>query len=364
MIGGVDGTEGKIEKWKVTFNLTPAEATLVVKDLQGQVIQPVQGNNVYELETGVYTYSASAEEYISKENERLEVYKETTFNVTLVLIYTQYTFANATDEQLEKTLNAHYNGIFNIADYWHVGDTRKIHINAIPSSDTISESHVAQDMTFVIIGFNHDDLVTQAGTRKKSALTIQCREVMGNKGNTEYSYFWGKYINGQSSSSNYTQSPRRTWFNEVFLKSIPESLQKLVKTVVKKNLANHTTTTNAPLNSNELIFLLSYPEVIGTVKSNYYLNNGVVGDYEGYQYEYYKTADNRIKYVNNNGAKSSTKADWWLRSPSSNYYDNRVNHGGYGYEWCYYWDTPNNVNEILGAFGGDSDKYLAPAFCL
>ncbi len=113
-----------------------------------------------------------------------------TVDVTLTSIYAQYTFEKATNAEIEKMLNAHYNGEINIEDYWHVGDTRLVHINAIPADNNNSTSHVAQDMTFVIIGINHDDLKDQIGSRTKAAITVQCREVLGNKGIYEQHYYW------------------------------------------------------------------------------------------------------------------------------------------------------------------------------
>ena len=77
-----------------------------------------------------------------------------------------------------------------MSEIWKVGDTRLIHINRISANSNNSKSHVVQDMTFVIIGFNHDDLTNQTGTKTKAAVTVQCREVLGNKGNEEQIYWW------------------------------------------------------------------------------------------------------------------------------------------------------------------------------
>ena len=96
--------------------------------------------------------------------------------------------------------------------------------------------------------------------------------------------------------------------------------------------------------------MLSYPEVYGTTKSTYYLNNGNVGEYEGIQYEYFKTNSNRIKYPNNNGSKGSDSGYWWLRSPST---------GGYAVCWLYVYTAYETSYT-----DGDGNYQLAPAFCL
>ena len=90
------------------------------------------------------------------------------------------TFADGTDEEISAMLEAHYQGKIDIEDYWSVGDTRVVHINAIPSDSNNTISHVAQDITMVIIGINHDDLQEQIGIRTKAAITVQCRECLGN----------------------------------------------------------------------------------------------------------------------------------------------------------------------------------------
>ena len=67
-------------------------------------------------------------------------------------------FATGTDEQIAAMLEAHYDGKINISDYWHIGDTRTVHINASGKSGDYTTSHAAQDMQMVIMDFNHDDL--------------------------------------------------------------------------------------------------------------------------------------------------------------------------------------------------------------
>ena len=312
MIGGVDKTGGeKIEKWQITFNLTPAEATLVVKDLNGQIIQPIQANNIYELETGIYTYTVTADKYISQEDVRLEVYKETIIDVQLQKELKIVPFADATDEQLEKMLNAHYNGEIDLSTIWKVGDTRKIHINAISSGNGNNKSHVEQDMTFVILDFNHDDLVNQAGTRTKSAVTIQCREVLGNNGTVEKVFYWGKkYMTNVN--DNWSTTPMRGWLNNYFITALPISLQPLIKTVTKKNFDNHTQNPSL-IDTNDRVFWLSHSEVFGGTDSHF--DKYLTLPLEGERYEYYKNSSYIQKYVNNNGDKSNKMSDWIGRGP-------------------------------------------------
>ena len=116
-------------------------------------------------------------------------------------------------------------------------------------------------------------------------------------------------------------------------------------------MAYHTKTDNAPLITQDKIWLLSYPEVHGTEPVSFYLNGNSPSDYEGTQYEYMKTVSNRLKYVNYDGTASSTRDYYWLRSPSSI-------SARYGFYWCYIND--NGIATSANA----STAGLAPAFCL
>ena len=263
------------------------------------------------------------------------------------------TFKDGTDAQIAAMLEAHYDGSIDIADYWSVGDERTVHLNATSTTSTKSKAHVAQNMTMVIIGINHDDLKTQQGTRTKAAITVQCRETLGNKGSEEDEYYWGTSHYPVQDTENYTTSPLRTWLNGAFISAMPTTFGALVKTVNKKNLAKHTTSSGAPVNSEDKAFLLSYPEVFGTTKYSYYLNNGDVGTYEGTQYKYYQTSANRTKKPNNNGSKGSGSGYWWLRSPSS-YYNSST-----GYRWCRV-----NSDGTADYSSGNGTLGLAPAFAL
>lgn len=122
MIGGVDLQGGKVEKWLVTFNLTPENAEFVLKDIKQNVVTPENRGGVltYKIKTGIYYYTANADKYISKEDVRVAIYEETTIDVILQKEVEIVPFSTATDEQIEKMLNAHYNGEIDISEYWKV----------------------------------------------------------------------------------------------------------------------------------------------------------------------------------------------------------------------------------------------------
>lgn len=205
------------------------------------------------------------------------------------------TFADGTDEEIAAMLDAHYAGTINIADYWSVGDMRTIHLDAMAATG-VSESHVAQDQQFVIIGIEHDDLKTPINGHTKAAITIQPLRMLSN--GTEYE---PGYMNSSNTSSGgWEGCARRTWCNSVFVNAFPLAIKNLIKTVY--NSANLTTTSDNA-------FLLSETEVFGTKKYS-------AGNTEGTQYEYFKTSSNRVKYSGNATSQGSA-ARWWERSPSS-----------------------------------------------
>lgn len=256
---------------------------------------------------------------------------------SVIIAPTVTDFATITDEQLAEILDLHYKGVLDVADYWHVGDTRVMHLNAITAT-TGGEAHVEQNMTMVIVAINHDNLKEQIGVREKAAITLQCRELLGNKGTAE---------NGQNydGTGQWSANPRRTWLNNTFAGALPSGIQSLLKTVIKKNLANHTNNT-AGNDTEDKVFFPSYPEMFGSASYNYYKGSPAL---EGQQYPYYNSNAKRIKYNNNNGTSSGTANLYWLRSPSSYSSD----------DWIYVDSDGSAHNTSSGNSNG-----VAPAFCL
>lgn len=228
-------------------------------------------------------------------------------------------------------LNAHYNGEIDLSTIWSVGDTRTIHINAISATSEVSESYKAQDVTFVIIGFNHDKLKTKSGTKTKAAVTLQCKEIL------KTGYYWGtSTLSGEL--TNYSTNPRRTWFNNDFVNALPETFSPLIKTVVKKNLSDHRDTPSS-IDTEDKSFFISYSEILGDTPWVFYEGSQ---ELEGNQYEYFKIEENRKK-----------KDTWWLRSPSS-YYSSALKS-----DWCRILDSGTYDHQ-----SADRTDGICPAFCL
>lgn len=220
-------------------------------------------------------------------------------------------FADGTDAEIEKMIEAHYAGKINISDYWAVGDKRTIHHNAMDATG-VSESHRANDYAYVIIGIEHDDLVTAINGKTKAAITIQTERMLYLDTTTEYNASYNAshecgYINGSSTNSGgWEGCVRRTWCNNVYKKCLPTYIQNMMKQVEKLTSAGSRSSTIKI--SNDYAFLLSEIEIFGSVTYSY------AG--EGKQYQYFKNATAN-RYKKPRYSSTYVSGQYWTRSPYS-----------------------------------------------
>ena len=222
------------------------------------------------------------------------------------------TFADGTDAEIEKMIEAHYAGKINISDYWAVGDKRTIHHNAMDATG-VSESHRANDYAYVIIGIEHDDLVTAINGKTKAAITIQTERMLYLDTTTEYNTSYNAshecgYINDSSTNSGgWEGCARRTWCNNVYKKCLPTYIQNMMKQV--KKLASVGSKSSTIKISNDYAFLLSEIEIFGSTTCSY------AG--EGKQYQYFKNVTAN-KYKKPYFSSNFVSGRYWERSPYSN----------------------------------------------
>lgn len=218
-------------------------------------------------------------------------------------------FADGTDAEIEKMIEAHYAGKINISDYWAVGDKRTIHHNAMDATG-VSESHRANDYAYVIIGIEHDDLVTAINGKTKAAITIQTERMLYLDTTTEYNASYDAshecgYINGSSTNSGgWEGCVRRMWCNNVYKKCLPTYIQNMMKQVEKLTSAGSRSSTIKI--SNDYAFLLSETEIFGSAAYSY------AG--EGKQYQYFKNATAN-RYKKPRFDDSFVSGHYWERSP-------------------------------------------------
>ena len=222
------------------------------------------------------------------------------------------TFADGTDDEIEKMIEAHYAGKINISDYWAVGDKRTIHHNAMDATG-VSESHRANDYAYVIIGIEHDDLVTAINGKTKAAITIQTERMLYLDTTTEYNSSYDPshecgYMNSSGTNNGgWEECKRRAWCNTVYKQCLPTYIQNMMKQVKKLTSAGSLSSTIKT--SNDYAFLPSEIEVFGSTSYSF------AG--EGKQYQYFKTTANRYKKPRY--SSDYVSGMWWERSPHSSY---------------------------------------------
>lgn len=219
------------------------------------------------------------------------------------------TFADGTDAEIARMIKAHYAGKINIGEYWTVGDKRTIHHNAMDATG-VSESHKANDYAYVIIGIEHDDLVTAINGKAKAAITIQTERLLYLDTTTKYnnsldaSHECGYMNSSDMNSGGWEGCERRTWCNNVYKKCLPAYVQSMMKQVKKLTSVGGQSSTIKT--SNDYAFLLSEIEIFGDISYSF---GG-----EGTQYQYFKNATaNRYKSPRTNN--SYVSGIWWERSP-------------------------------------------------
>lgn len=277
------------------------------------------------------------------------------------------TFADGTDAQIKAMLDAHYNGEIDIADYWTVGNTRKISLNAITVSDGGNRSWAAQDITIVITAMKQHDLATPINGITKAAITCQTRECVNNltaASNTNGHISWDmtRAEVTDNTKVHWSGIALRTFCNGDFLTTaMPTGIRNMIKPVSRTVLktrgysgaGSDSTVDKTTETVTDSIFLPTYPEIFGNTAYDYYMSKTTPAGEEGTQWKYYETASNRIKYGNNNGAPNSKAQYWWNGSPSTLYAFSD------GYYWCRV-DTDGSAGNSIGNYADG----FAPAFAL
>lgn len=330
-----------VEKEKIEIMLSTLYATVIFeikkKSFAGQKARLYKEEENYEEflisedntltvflnEVGMYKLKFGENfQYEQRVNVTSEDLYENAEKIIEAYPFDMVTWADATEHEIDLMLQAHYDGIINISDYWSVGDIRKVSLGYMASTG-VGESHSAQKAELVIIGFDHDNL-TRGG---KAAVTVQQRDCL-----IEYGYMEGSSTNAKG----WVNCARRTWCNNTYKNALPTALADLIKEVTKRTSAGNKSSTI--MASFDNVFLISEVEAFGQVTGSY------AG--EGTQYEHYKSTSNRYKYK---GTSRATNTHWLLRSPRSNdtYYYCAVGSGGNTY-----------------ATQSDGTMGIAPAFCI
>ena len=219
------------------------------------------------------------------------------------------TWAGGTDEQIVAMVQAADKGIINLADYWHVGDERVVHLDAM-SATGVGESHAAQDVTLVLMNAGGKTLnAATEGGRTTCSFIVGQKDLLSEEG----------YINSTNTNAGgWEASARRTWCNDVYRNAIPSTLRPIFKQV-KNKTANGGDSATAAVESVDYFAMPAEYEVFGA-----YTYSSSTYESDLTQFEYYQTVANRIK--RRNGAVDA----WWDRSPKADHYGTFVVVGSAG----------------------------------
>lgn len=201
------------------------------------------------------------------------------------------TFADASDADIVKMVQAADDGRINLADYWHVGDERVVHLSAMEATG-VGESHAEQDVTFVLMN---------AGGKMLADGETECSFIVGMKDSLNE---FGSMNLTSICAGGWDSCARRTWCNSVFYNSIPSSIRPIFKQI-KNKTANGGSDATASVESVDFFALPAEYEVGGAFnQSSSTYESGLI------QFEWYQNTDNRKK------KREGVNNTWFLRSPS------------------------------------------------
>ena len=208
------------------------------------------------------------------------------------------------------------------ANYWSVGDTKRITLNGKVGAYTFSNFNV----DVFILGFNHNSskegsnrIHFQIGKVSGKAVAL-CDSQYNGSGSSAMFHMNSSDSNSGGWNGSYmrktllgnSNTPASTLENSL-MAALPSDLLAVMKTVTK-----YTDNTGGGSNSSgnvtataDYLFLLAEFEVFGT---RYWANQYEQNSQK--QYDYYKAGNSRVAY---NHSAVSTAVWWWLRSASYHY---------------------------------------------
>ena len=205
------------------------------------------------------------------------------------------------------------------ANYWSVGDTKRITLNGKVGAYTFSNFNV----DVFILGFNHNSskegsnrIHFQIGKVSGKAVAL-CDSQYNGSGSSAMFHMNSSDSNSGGWNGSYmrktllgnSNTPASTLENSL-MAALPSDLLAVMKTVTK-----YTDNTGGGSNSSgnvtataDYLFLLAEFEVLGT---RYWANQYEQNSQK--QYDYYKAGNSRVAY---NHSAVDTAVWWWLRSAS------------------------------------------------
>ena len=228
------------------------------------------------------------------------------------------------------------------ANYWSVGDTKRITLNGKVGAYTFSNFNV----DVFILGFNHNSskegsnrIHFQIGKVSGKAVAL-CDSQYNGSGSSAMFHMNSSDSNSGGWNGSYmrktllgnSNTPASTLENSL-MAALPSDLLAVMKTVTKytDNTGDGSNSSGNVTSTTDYLFLLAEFEVFGT---RYYANQYEQNSQK--QYEYYKAGNSRVAY---NHSAVSTAVWWWLRSAYYNfgyYFCDVYTDGSYGASYANY----------------------------
>ena len=268
----------------------------------------VPSNNVI---TATWTYGKTGITYTASQ--------EITVNVP--------TFASG---DWEGVLSAHYNPDidFNLYDYWSVGDECSVYINGIlEDGDTADKPR--SSIQFVILNEGGKELVTPINGHTECAYIIGTKELVYNYANGTGILYqphavkqpYKEDAESGTYNGNWEDSTIRNYLNTTFKDaSLYAGSAVLLNPLFKQfyNISAKAPISDETIKTADYFALASLKEIFGVTEISYGGGTAVSGEDSLQQFEYYKTATNRIKTIpNDEGAGDDVSDHIWLTRSTS-----------------------------------------------
>ena len=252
-------------------------------------------------------------------------------NVIVTSGGTNVPWATGSDEAIVEMVRAADRGDIKLSDYWSVGDERTITLPAMAATN-VGETHEAQEVTLVLLNAGGKTLANG----KECSFIVGLKDCLNEAG----------YMNSSNTNSgSWESSKRRAWCNNEFKNAM---LATGIGAIFKQHLNITAKEYNATENttSTDWFALAAAKEIFGGSATEAGSGTGYsnLTEYQALtQFEYYKTASNRVKQ------RAGSARYWWERSP---YYDSSTT-------FCYV-----NSSGSAGATGASYGYGLAPFGCI
>lgn len=197
----------------------------------------------------------------------------------------------------------------NAATMFALGDTKSVPLTLADGTKV--------NVTFEIVGFNHDDLADGTGKAGISIVSKYALDVTSFTGLSIYSFVY--YITDNSWHISSVSGDIKTKFCDVYLAAMPTELTQHIKTVTKLTQQDKSTTVLQE-SANDL-WVPSCTEAFNNHNVSDAWGKAVGG--QGTQYALYAKGNNYLKkYPQDKTGVSTTFVEYGLRSPVNNYVGN------------------------------------------